>query len=116
MKWSLDLAHDPKWRLGPLFARLAGVLGILLSLIVTAAAPASAEKTDRILLSNATEIIGEVESLEHGQLRVSTEYMRTVELDWEQVVRIESTLDGLHRNYPHLRKCCRSLRPDQEAG
>ena len=74
-------------------ARLVWLLGSLLSFLVMQAAPASAEKTDRIVVANGTEIIGEVKSMEHGQLRISTDYMRTVGLDWAHVVRIESSLE-----------------------
>ena len=65
------------------------------TLVLAWLAPAlgAAEKTDRILISNGNEIVGEVEALERGQLRVSTDYMGTVKMDWEQVTRVESTLE-----------------------
>lgn len=62
-------------------------LGLLLSAL--AAAPAWAEKTDRIYVADIV-IVGEVKSLERGRLRVSTDYMGTVEVDWKQVTRVES--------------------------
>lgn len=73
--------------------RFVRLLGTLLSLTALAAAPLAAAKTDRIQLSNGTEMIGEVKSLEHGELRVSTDYMHTVRLDWQQVERVQSTLE-----------------------
>lgn len=65
----------------------------LLVLLLALAAPAAAEKTDRILVTNGNEIVGEVKSLEHGQLLVKTDYMGTVRMDWEQIARLESKLE-----------------------
>ena len=66
---------------------------VALLLSAFAVVPASAEKTDRIALSNGTEVIGEIKSLGRGELRVSTDYMRTVQLDWVQVLWLESELE-----------------------
>ena len=81
-----ELARDLRTRRGHRLLA-AGLL-----LLALAAAPVAAEKTDRILVTNGTEIIGEVKSLEHGRLRVSTDYMGTVRMDWEQIAKVESEL------------------------
>ncbi len=60
-----------------------------LAFIAIAATPALAEKTDRIHVAGI-EIVGEVKSLERGRLKISTDFMGTVEADWEQVTRLES--------------------------
>ena len=63
-------------------------LGLLLAAL--AATPAWAKKTDRIHVADIV-IVGEVKSLERGRLRISTDFMGTVEADWQQVTRVESS-------------------------
>jgi hypothetical protein len=70
-------------------ALLFRIVGTCLALTAVAAAPASAEKTDRIHVAGIV-IVGEVKSLEQGRLRISTDYMGTVEADWNQVTQVES--------------------------
>jgi hypothetical protein len=65
--------------------------GLLLTAVATC--PAAAEKTDRILVANGNEIIGEIQELKRGRLKVSTGYMGTVQMDASQVRRVESRLD-----------------------
>lgn len=65
-------------------------IGLLLFALT--AAPSAAEKTDRILVSNGNEILGEIKFLERGRLRVSTDFMGIVRMDWEQIARVESLL------------------------
>ena len=67
------------------------ILGLLVA--AWAATPAAAEKTDHILVSNGDEIVCEVEYLERGILFVSSDYMRSVRLDWAQLSRVESELE-----------------------
>lgn len=70
----------------------APILGFGLVFMALGSAAGHAEKSDRIALANGTEIIGEVKSLEYGELTVSTDYMRLVQVDFEQVLRVESKL------------------------
>ena len=74
-------SHAIRW------LRFAGV-GIALATI--AATPAVAKKTDQIHIAGIM-IVGEVKSLERGRLRISTDFMGTVEADWQQVTRVESS-------------------------
>ncbi|MCP3956520.1 MAG: DUF481 domain-containing protein [bacterium] len=70
----------------------SGRLTAGLLLLAALAAPAAAEKTDLILVTNGNQILGEVKSLERGKLQVSTDFMGTVRMDWQQIARIESKL------------------------
>ncbi|MGB5400059.1 MAG: hypothetical protein WBO71_07580, partial [Thermoanaerobaculia bacterium] len=65
------------------------IVGLGLLLAALAATPAWAKKTDRIHVADIV-IVGEVKSLERGRLRISTDFMGTVEADWAQVTRVES--------------------------
>lgn len=61
-------------------------------LLAGLAAPAgAAPKTDVVELVNGDRITGEIKSLEHNQLKISTEYMDTVYLEWDKVARLHST-------------------------
>ena len=48
--------------------------------------PAAASSNDRILISPDSEIHGEIESLADGQLRVQTDFMGTVAIDWQRTL------------------------------
>ena len=47
--------------------------------------PVLADKTDIIILQNGDHITGEMKNLISGQLELSTEYMGTVYIDWENI-------------------------------
>ncbi len=66
--------------------------GFLACLAFLAAAPASAEKTDVVVLKNGDRLTGEVKALRRGLLEFSTDTMGTVEIEWEEVARLESGL------------------------
>ena len=53
---------------------------------VTLAAP----KTDVVELSNGDRITCEIKSLEHNQLKVSTDYMGTVYLEWDEIRSVQT--------------------------
>jgi Protein of unknown function, DUF481 len=60
------------------------------------AAPACAdsrEKVDVITLFNGDRLTGEIKSLEYGRLALETDYMGTVQIEWPDIVRIESPQD-----------------------
>ncbi len=48
------------------------------------------DKTDRVILKNGDHITGEIKSLARGKMRLSTESMGTVEIEWEDVARVTS--------------------------
>jgi hypothetical protein len=65
------------------------VLSLILVLIV--ATPAFArEKTDVILLTNGDRVTGEIKQLEHGILRLSTDSLGEVRIEWDDIIQIES--------------------------
>ncbi len=53
-------------------------------------AQALAAKTDIIILNNGDHVTGEIKGLISGQLELSTEYMDTVYIDWENISDIIS--------------------------
>ncbi|MCP4048626.1 MAG: DUF481 domain-containing protein [Gammaproteobacteria bacterium] len=57
--------------------------------------PALAAKTDIIILNNGDHVTGEIKGMTAGQLELSTEYMDTVYIDWENIRDIIS--DQGHR-------------------
>ncbi len=70
-------------------SKLLLAASLLVVLGAAAVSPAFAKKTDRIHVAGLL-IVGEVKSLERGRLRISTDFMGTVEADWAQVTRVES--------------------------
>lgn len=62
----------------------------LLSLLVLAPVLAHAEKTDVIYMRNGDRVTCEIKKLERGQLKVSTDGMGTVYIEWEDIAQIAS--------------------------
>lgn len=62
--------------------RVARVLAVLL---LVAASPALAAKTDVVVLRNGDRLTGEVEQLERGRLSLKTDDLGTVEIEWDKV-------------------------------
>jgi hypothetical protein len=56
-----------------------------------AASPALAVKTDVVVLKNGDHFTGEVEQLERGRLRVSTDDAGTLEIEWDKVASVAAT-------------------------
>ena len=50
----------------------------------------AAPKTDVIVLTNGDHITGEIKSLEHNRLKVSTSHMGTVFVEWDKIARVQS--------------------------
>ncbi len=48
------------------------------------------DKTDVVILRNGDHVTGEIKSLERGKMRLSTDSMGTVEIEWKDVVRLTS--------------------------
>lgn len=64
---------------------------LALALASIASGPAFArENTDVIWLVNGDRITGEIERLERGVLRLSTDSLGTVKIEWEDIERLES--------------------------
>jgi hypothetical protein len=57
-----------------------------------AAAAANAEKTDVVVLRNGDRLTGEISALRRGLLEFKTDTMGTVQIEWEEVARVESRL------------------------
>jgi len=84
------LRHDGEWRRGAPH-RWAGLAGCLFLALAAIARPAAAApKTDVVELVNGDRITCEIKGLEHNQLRVSTSYMSTVYIEWDEVTRVQS--------------------------
>ena len=64
--------------------------GILITLACTLATVEARPKTDVIILKNGDRITGEIKKMERGRLSLSTDSMRTVSIEWEDVERITS--------------------------
>ena len=64
------------------------IIAWLLTLLPGALA---AQKTDTIHLFNGDRVIGEMKDLKLGLLRVSTAYMSTVYIEWDQVRTVQTT-------------------------
>lgn len=54
------------------------------------ASPARADKTDIVTLRNGDRVTCEIKNLERGRLKVSTDSMGTVYIEWEDVLQITS--------------------------
>jgi hypothetical protein len=50
----------------------------------------AAPKTDVIVLNNGDRITCEIKSLEHNQLKVSTDYMGSVYLEWDEIRSVQT--------------------------
>ncbi len=67
------------------------IIILTLTLASIAGSPAIArDKTDVIWLTNGDRVTGEIKQLEHGRLRLSTDSMGEVRVEWDDVVRVES--------------------------
>src|SRR5688572_12604213 len=67
--------------------------GLLAAALLTCAFPAHAanrDNTDVIVLKNGDRITGEIEQLEYGLLRLSTDDMGTINIEWSAIASIES--------------------------
>jgi len=67
-------------------ARLALVLLAPWLSLAAGAAP----KTDVVVLMNGDHITCEIKSLEHNRLKVSTDHMGTVYIEWDKIARVQS--------------------------
>lgn len=64
---------------------------ILLALLgACSSAVLAAPKTDVVVLVNGDRITGEVKSLEYNQLKLSTEHMGTIYIEWDKVASLKT--------------------------
>jgi putative salt-induced outer membrane protein YdiY len=68
----------------------AAVLTSAAYLSTPVALAADRDKVDVIVVLNGDRITGEIKSLSHGRLSVETDSMGTVQVEWPDVVRVES--------------------------
>jgi len=69
--------------------RLARTL-LLMALCVCAGAVVAAPKTDIVVLVNGDRITGEIKSLEYNQLKLSTEHMGTLYIEWDKIASLQT--------------------------
>ncbi len=48
------------------------------------------DKTDVVILKNGDRVTGEIKSLDRGKMRLSTDHMGTVEIEWSEVKQVTS--------------------------
>ena len=70
-------------------ARGLPALGALLAVLAWSS-PSLADKTDLVYLRNGDRVTCEIKKLERGQLKVSTDSMSTLYIEWKDVTRITS--------------------------
>jgi Protein of unknown function, DUF481 len=89
------------FRAGTARARTMWRAGAIASLL-SGASPAFAAKTDVVVLRNGDRLTGEVEQLERGSLRLKTDDLGTVEIEWDKVATVTASapfdIDDLHGN------------------
>jgi len=67
------------------------IIFLTLTLAAFSSNPALArDKTDVVWLTNGDRITGEIKQLEHGKLRVGTDSMGQILVEWDDISRIES--------------------------
>jgi hypothetical protein len=73
-----------------MFKKYSGPLRAVIVLVCFLSTTALAERFDVVVLVNGNAVTGELESLEFGLLRYSTDSMGTVNIDWEDIVDVSS--------------------------
>jgi hypothetical protein len=69
----------------------AGFLaGLTSGVSLLLSSPLFAAKTDVVEMRNGDHLTGEIQSLERGLLKFSTDHMGTVDIEWQEVVRVKS--------------------------
>ena len=69
----------------------SSILLVVAMLVTWAWSPvAGADKTDVVVLINGDHITGEIEGLERGILRYSTDFMGTLNIEWNKIAKLRS--------------------------
>ncbi len=58
--------------------------------LLACAGPALAEKTDIVYLRNGDRVTCEIKKLERGRLKVSTDSMSTIYIEWKEILQVSS--------------------------
>ena len=69
------------------------VLLIFVSQVAAIAQLAAREKTDIITFDNGDRLTAEIKSLEKGILHIKTGFMGTIDIEWQHVTGITSSID-----------------------
>ena len=72
---------------------IKAIITTLIALLFCTSTWAERTKSDLITLQNGDRITGEIKELVHGKLRVRTSSMGTVQIEWDDVVHVESDYD-----------------------
>jgi hypothetical protein len=72
-------------------AGIAALLALAATLVPVAARPEATDRVDVVVMRNGDTLTCEIKELLRGQLRVKTDGMSTVFLDWDKVVRVTTT-------------------------
>ncbi len=64
--------------------------GLLALGLLACAGPAWADKTDMVYLRNGDRVTCEIKNLERGRLKVSTDSMSTLYIEWKDILRVSS--------------------------
>ena len=64
---------------------------LLASLLTFSSGLSAAPKTDVVVLVNGDRITGEVKSLEYNQLKLSTDHMGTIYIEWDKIASLQSS-------------------------
>jgi hypothetical protein len=59
-------------------------------MLLGGATPVAAQKTDTLVLHNGDRIVGEIKTLQDGQLEYSTDHIGTIQVKWNRVARLTS--------------------------
>lgn len=71
--------------------RAAATIGAMLAALALWPGPArAAPKTDVVILVNGDRITCEIKSLDHNRLKVSTDHMGTVYVEWDKIARLQT--------------------------
>jgi len=80
-----------KTRAGAGHGWIRAASGITFAALAVVAAPArSAPKTDVIVTINGDHLTGEIKSLEHNRLKLSTSHMGTIYIEWDKIARVQT--------------------------
>ncbi len=74
----------------PKLTQLLSALGVLLFSTLISVPCFAHPKTDTLLLENGDTLTGEIKGMSEGQMRLSTDYLDTVQVEWEHVLSVIS--------------------------
>ncbi|MGD8414246.1 MAG: DUF481 domain-containing protein [Candidatus Latescibacterota bacterium] len=65
-------------------------IAVVLVLVFAGAMPATAQKTDIVVTTKGSRVIGEIKGLSYGKLQLSTDALSTVYIEWPKVLSVTS--------------------------